>query len=310
MCRRADRFLAAVPGYPAKRFRGRGAVIAGGGDRYFPSLYVTVRALRHVGWRLPIQVWYLGRNNEMPALWRKLLAPWDVECVDADKVRRRHPARRLDGWELKVFATLHSPFEEVLFLDADCYPCRDPEFLFDLKDYRRHGAVFWPDLTIVDGRLKWPAFGVPDPHRPGSVESGQFLLHKRACWRALNLAWFYNDQSDYYYRYCYGDKHTFEVAWTRCGQPYVMWEPVARWQDVAYVHPAPDGATVFVHRCSDKFRFERQQYMTAQHHANPSYYPALPLERECWEWLTELGRLTGRHVDSPLTRNTPMEKSR
>ncbi|MGH7194558.1 MAG: hypothetical protein ACREJM_13655, partial [Candidatus Saccharimonadales bacterium] len=99
MRERAEEFLAAIPAYPKKRYRGRGVVIAGGGERFFPSLYITIRALRHVGCTLPIEVWYLGRHHEMPAKRQALLAPYQVECIDADEVRRRHPARRLDGWE-------------------------------------------------------------------------------------------------------------------------------------------------------------------------------------------------------------------
>lgn len=297
MKRRADEFLAAVPEYPADRYHGRGVVIAGGGDKYFASLYVTVRALRHVGCRLPIQVWYLGRHNEMPADKQAILKPWQVECVDADKVRRRHPARMLNGWELKVFATLHSPFDELLFLDADCYPCRNPEFLFEWEAYRAAGAIFWPDMATIDARLKWPAFGVSNPERPGSVESGQYVVHKRLSWKPLNLAWFFNDHSDYYYRYCYGDKHTFEVAWARCRQPFVMFTPKARWREVAYLHPGPEGKTLFVHRCADKFRFERQDYITNQNHAVPVFVASLPVERECWSWLAELARMLGRMPD-------------
>lgn len=300
MLRQAEAFLAAVPDYPEGRYQGRGIVIAGGGERFFPSLYVTIRAVRHTGCRLPIQVWYLGRNDEMPADRQAILAPFGVACIDADKVRERHPARRLDGWELKVFATLHSPFEELLFLDADCYPCRNPEFLFELDDYRERGAVFWPDMALFDRRLKWPAFGVPDPQRPGSVESGQYLLNKRTSWRPLNLAWHYNDYSDYYYRYCYGDKHTFEVAWTRCEQPFVMWTPHAVWDQVAYLHAGPDGETLFVHRCADKFRFERQKYTTNQNHPAAIYVPSLPVERECWGWMAELAPLLGRTAKLPV----------
>jgi hypothetical protein len=296
---RADAFLAAVPDYPANRYYGRGVVIAGGGERYFASLYVTIRALRHVGCNLPIQVWYFGCRDEMPAARQALLAPHGVECVDADEVRKRRPARRLNGWELKAFAALHSPFEEILFLDADCYPCRDPQFLFDLADYRQCGAIFWPDMAAFDARLKWAAFGVPDPRRRGSVESGQFVLNKRKCWRPLNLAWFYNDHSDFYYRYCYGDKHTFEVAWPRCGLPFVMWNPEARWAEVAYLHPGPDGRPLFVHRCADKFRIGRQNYVTHQNYAAPHFHSCLPLERECWGWMTELTQSIGRTLETP-----------
>jgi hypothetical protein len=297
----AEEFLAALPAYPKERYKDRGVVIAGGGDRFFPSLYVTIRALRHVGCRLPVQVWYLGHNREMPAKHKAILAPYEVECVDADKMRRRYPARRLEGWELKVFATLHSPFEEVLFLDADCYPCRNPEFLFELEEFRVRGAIFWPDTVADDPLLAWSAFGVPDPRRRGSIESGQFVVNKRLCWKPLNLTWFYNDHSEYYYRYGYGDKHTFEVAWTRCAQPFVMWEPKAHWTEVAYLHRGPDLQPLFVHRCSDKFRFANHAYNTMQFNLFPFFYASLPLERECWRWMSELARLTGYHFGQEAT---------
>ncbi len=296
MRNQADECLAAVPPYPKGRYHGRGIVIAGGGERFFASLYITIRALRHVGCTLPIQVWYLGRKREMPKKRQLLLTPLQVECVDADMVRRSHPARRLDGWELKVFATLHSPFEELLFLDADSYPCRNPEFLFDQADYQARGAIFWPDLMSIDDRLEWSAFGVADPRRLGSIESGQFVINKRLTWRPLNLAWFYNDNSDYYYRYCHGDKHTFEVAWARCGQPFVMWQPQAPWIDVAILQLGPDRAPLFVHRCRDKFRLEDHTYTTPQFRTLPGYYSSLPMENECWGWLNELARLTGRNT--------------
>lgn len=296
---RADDFLAALPDYPAGRFDGRGVVIAGGGDRYFASVYVTVRALCHVGCRLPVQVWYLGRNDEMPAPRRALLAEYGVECVDADAVRRSHPARNLNGWELKVFAILHAPFREVLLLDADCYPCRDPAPLFDHPDYRSRGAVFWPDVAAPDPRLRWAAFGVPDPGRLGSVESGQLLIDKEPCWRPLNLAWFYNDHSDYYYRHGYGDKHTFEVAWARCGTPFVMWGPTSQWVSAAYVHTGPDGGPSFVHRAGDKFRLRPTPFPTPQVDVGPAFRPELPLEPECWGWFNDLTNTLARHGGRP-----------
>ncbi len=291
MRQRADEHLAALENYPTTRYRGRGIVLAGGGP-YFPSLYVTVRALRHLGSQLPIQVWHLGAQ-ELPARWQALLAPYGVECVDAQTVRQRHPARRLGGWELKVFATLHSPFEEALFLDADCYPCRPPDFLFDLEDYRAAGAIFWSDVATTDLRLRWAAFGVASPRRPGSIESGQYVVNKRLCWRPLNLAWFYNDHSDYYYQYGYGDKHTFEVAWARCGPPFVLWQPQASWAEVAYLHPGPDGLPLFVHRCADKFRWMAGPFSTPQAYSGPAFCPHLPLERECWGWLADLTTAAG-----------------
>ena len=63
---RADEFGGYTAVLLASAYRGRGVVIAGGGDRFFASLYITVRALRHVGCTLPIQVWYMGRKRKCP----------------------------------------------------------------------------------------------------------------------------------------------------------------------------------------------------------------------------------------------------
>jgi hypothetical protein len=287
----ADRFLAALPEYPAGDFTGRGIVIAGGGPRYFPSLYVTVRAIRHVGCDLPIQVWYLGREDELPAERWRLLEPFGVECVDADAVRERRPCRILNGWELKVYAVLHSPFAEVLSLDADCYPVRDPGFLFEDAGYRETGAVFWPD-SVSGSPLDWRAFGV-EPSGRASVESGQFVVDKHRSWRPLALAWWYNDHSDWSYLHGYGDMHTFDVAWARCGAAYRRFAEHADWHVHSFRHVGPDGRLLFVHRCRDKFRCGEQGYLSPQSFAANHFLPELPLEVECFAWRDELAESLG-----------------
>jgi hypothetical protein len=75
----------------------------------------------------------------------QILRPFGVDCIDALKVRQRHPARTLRGWELKAYAILHSRFREVLLLDADNVAVTDPEYLFQTPEFRRTGAIFWPD---------------------------------------------------------------------------------------------------------------------------------------------------------------------
>jgi hypothetical protein len=298
----ADRFLTYLPPYPAERYRGRGCVIAGGGLAYFPSLYVTVRALRHVGWTLPIQVWYLGRDDELPGSYQALLERWSVECVDADRVRTRHPCRILNGWELKAYAVLHAPFEEVLCLDADCYPVRDPALLFNDADYGHTGAIFWPDLR--DGPpLDWRPFGVTAPGRV-SIESGQFVVNKRLCWQPLQLAWWYNDHSDWSYLHGYGDKHTFEVAWARCGRRYTRFGEEAAWSVHSFTHVGPEGQWLFIHRCKDKFRFGAPDYLNPQAFAANYFHADLPLEAECFSWLRELGDELGVGAPPPAISST------
>ncbi len=96
----------------------RGIVIAGGGLKYFPSVWVNVHLVRHFGCKLPIQLWYLGHGECVPYI-KRLLKPLGVECVDARKLEEDIPCRILCGWELKPYSTLYSPFAQVLFLDTD-----------------------------------------------------------------------------------------------------------------------------------------------------------------------------------------------
>jgi hypothetical protein len=299
----ADRFLARLPPYPGTSPGGRGVVLAGGGNRYFPSLYVTIRALRHVGCSLPVQVWYLGREGEMPGGHRRLLARWGVECVDATAGHPGRLYRILNGWQLKVFALAHCPFEEALLLDADCYPVRDPSLLFEDPGYRGAGAVFWPDLP-TGAAVDWRPFGVPPSPRV-TIDSAAVLVNKRLCWRPLQLAWWYNDHSDWSYAHGYGDKHTFEVAWQRCQVPSVMYTEVADWAVHSFRHVGPDGRPLFVHRCRDKFRFGPAPFVTDQNFEANHYLPSLPLEAECFAWLADLAGELGLRPAPPAACAAP-----
>src|SRR5258708_23628953 len=112
------RCIECIPPY-ADRFHGRGVVICAGGERLFANGYVCVRMLRHLGCTLPVQFWHL--DDEIDEAMRAIVAPLGVACVNAHEVERRNeePRRKLGGWELKPFALLHCPYQEVLLLDAD-----------------------------------------------------------------------------------------------------------------------------------------------------------------------------------------------
>ena len=48
-------------------------------------------------------------------------------------------------FQLKPYALLFTDLEEVMIIDADNTPIKDPAFLFDDKEYRKVGSLFWPD---------------------------------------------------------------------------------------------------------------------------------------------------------------------
>ena len=71
----------------------RGIVIAGGGLKYFPGVWVGVNLICQFGGTLPIQLWYLG-DSECDPYMKRLLRPLGVECVEA----RNRRSGRFAGW--------------------------------------------------------------------------------------------------------------------------------------------------------------------------------------------------------------------
>ncbi|WP_020472921.1 hypothetical protein [Zavarzinella formosa] len=311
----ASRFIANMPAYPGG-YEGRGIVIVGGGA-YFPSAYVTIRVLRHVGCRLPIQLWHFA--GEMTDAMREVLKPHDVECVNADELTARHPFRFLKdhwwkGWQLKPYAIMHSSFREVFFLDADCYPTRDPAFMFDWPPYRERGATFWPDLATSEHLLpsdRWGVFGTKPGWLP--LESGQLMVNKETCWREMRLALWYNERADYVYHLLYGDKDTFNIAWRRLGTYYAMTQPRPGWDLHTYLHYGPDGEVLLQHRTRDKFKLDDQSFSSAptpqQAGANVRHH-RLKLEDVCFGFLEELRLSNVGATDTTISSLTKSNKIR
>jgi hypothetical protein len=290
LARQFLRQLAAYPGGCA----GKGIVLAGGGT-YLPSAYVTVRVLRHVGCKLPIELWHLkGEVNDRA---RELLARYDVTSVNADLMVREKPFPFLKdhwwkGWQLKPYAIAHSRFQEVLYLDADCYPTRDPTSLFSCRPYRAHGALFWPDLADSWSLLN-PAVGKIFGARPKEppLESGQMLINKKACWSELQLALWYNGHAAYVYRHLWGDKDTFNIAWQVLGREYGMLYPRAGWDKHTILQYDAHGRVLFQHRCRDKFRLRQEAFPTnPQVPGDNVFNPNLVHEKECFQFLEDLRR--------------------
>jgi hypothetical protein len=276
---RLDERVAREDVYPEGRFRGRGIVICAGGLRYFTNAYVCASLLRRHGCTLPIQFWHLG-PAEMTDEMRHLVAHLDVTTVDAHVVRETHPARTLNGWELKPYAILHCPFEEVLFLDADNVVVRNPEYLFSAEPYLRTGAVFWPDRDRLPAdREVWDVVGVEYRDEP-EVESGQLLINKQRCWHALNVAMFMNEWSDVYYRYMHGDKETFHLAWRKLGQEYAMPDRGVELLPDTICHHDFNGLRIFQHRNYRKWQLE------GDNEPIPDFW----LEDTCLQFVDELRR--------------------
>jgi len=217
-------FARALPEYPAGKFGDKGIIIVAGG-RYLEPAVVQIEMLRKSGCDLRIQVWHVG-NEEMTDDHRTILEPFNVETRNFEdfvgpemlKPIRANVGMRL--FQLKPLALLHSDLEDIMLLDSDNVPIRDPSYLFNTPEFQETGTIFWPDYWQTSNENPiWSVIGV-EPTSDWEQESGQLVLRKETAWKAINLCVHMN--SEFYMKLLNGDKDTFRFSWIATGVPYVM----------------------------------------------------------------------------------------
>jgi hypothetical protein len=285
--------VAADSQFPVGRFEGRGIVICAGGARLFTCAWVCIALLRSkLGCTLPIEVWHLGPEEMGPAM-RSLLEDLGAQAIDAFEVAKLHHVQCLGGWELKTYALMHSRFREVLLLDADNVPVKDPSYLFERAEFQETGAMFWPDIVrLARTNPIWAISGLPF-YEGASLESGQLVLDKSRCWRALCLAHWMNQHSDAFYEILYGDKDTFLIAWLILGQPFHAVRHKPKLLDFTLCQRDLDGSVVFQHRNSAKWILRGLN----------SRVEGFRFEDECLELIRKLGSVWDGRVFNPPVRS-------
>lgn len=238
----------------------RGIVTCAGGIRLFTNAYVLVRVLREVlDCKLPIQLWHFG-GTEITPIMRHILRQHGVDLVEASSVSGFDKDMVADGWQLKAFSILHSKFSEVLFLDADQVPTRNPEFLFDCVPYQETGAVFWQDIVELSADNPiWDLVDLPAVETR-SWESGQILVDKVRHWKALIGTVFLGGQAEIVYRMIYGDKDTFQIAWRALQHEASVVDHKPFIDERVLIQRDFDGAPLFQHRTSAKWTYDAPQY--------------------------------------------------
>ncbi|MCJ1476276.1 hypothetical protein MMC13_004942 [Lambiella insularis] len=218
-----------LPAYPENAFEGRGVVMLAGG-KYSEFAATALGMLREVGSRLPVEVWMKDHSEEKEG--------WCAELEQEGMVCRRL-SDYMDmsalpmPYQWKIFTMLFSSFEEMIFLDADDMPIRNPDVIFDSPVYRENGAILWPDYWKHSGSSWLPyVLGMSDEQSDmlqdeQSAESGQVVWHKKWHWKSLCLAAYYNYFGPPYYFTLinsgwagWGDKDTFPMALKALQEPY------------------------------------------------------------------------------------------
>lgn len=205
-----------------ERGQGRGIVIPGGGI-YLRSSWVTIRMIRHFGCDLPIELWLLPwesvKENE-----QRLLAFFDVTvrtaepgyCVNESTIGFGGLSIWLPGWQLKVQSVLQSAFNEVMFLDADCYPV-DARWLKSLTT----GPTFLGDVAESDHLLTESSCRAFRQQRQTPIDSGCFYVDKSISnWCHVLAVLNGPDYVRKTYALLHGDKDSWWISHALTGSPF------------------------------------------------------------------------------------------
>jgi hypothetical protein len=235
----------------------RGIVIGAGGAKYFACAFSCFYILRQLGCNLPVEFWYLD-EYEMDNAMKHMCDIHNIKYVNANKycIENNLNPRILNGWELKPFSTLYSDIREVLYLDADNIPVKDPSYLFDLPEYVQLGSIFWPDLPPHKRKqwlppICWENVGIEYINEV-DFETGQYLINKSKCYKELTLTLWMNEHSDWFYKFVYGDKSTFHLAWRKCKTDYVITSKSAGWRKPSILQYDTKNGLLFQHACQGK----------------------------------------------------------
>ncbi len=161
-----------------KSFQQERGIVIPAGSRNIRFAHHLIRSLRFVNCTLPIIIAYAG-NNDLDQEERDYLREkMHVRLLDVAKYFD-NALLKLKGFEIKPFALLAAPFQEVILMDADCVILRNPEELFSDEDYLTHHAILFRDRTAVwadraEKQQKWFETQMPLPLSESVVKSRMY----------------------------------------------------------------------------------------------------------------------------------------
>jgi hypothetical protein len=144
----------------------------------------------------------------------------------------------------------------------------------------------------------WRSFGLQMPHEL-EFETGQIVLGKERCWRALCLSLWINENSDFFYRHLYGDKETFHLAFRKLKTAYSLVQtPIHPLQGVMCQHDFR-GRRIFQHCNMAKWDLFFNKRVDG-----------FLFEKECHGYMADLRRVWDGRIGSPVGWKRPRDSNR
>ncbi|QLG71898.1 hypothetical protein HG535_0C02500 [Zygotorulaspora mrakii] len=131
---------------PKDSYKGKGIVTVGGG-RFSIMALLIIKTLRKLNTQLPVEVFIPPNDEGETDFCENVLPKLNAKCIHLSDTL---PKSTLDsfefnGYQFKSLSLISSSFEDVLFLDADNFPVKSLNHIFDQEPYKSTGFVLWPD---------------------------------------------------------------------------------------------------------------------------------------------------------------------
>eukprot|EP00842_Homolaphlyctis_polyrhiza_P000015 jgi/Hompol1/1013/HPOL_002630-RA len=251
------------------RLSGRGIVMTTGNEDVRYAI-ISIKQIRSLGSKLPIQLFYAGETDLQPSHRNTLQSLPNTTVID---LATYFDLATLDitSYAIKPFAILASTFAETLFMDADALFLKNPDTLFEslsnlsparffrdrtLKSYMHLGPGMVKLLKDLMGDGGLSATAQESRLVRGisvhEQEAGVMLMDRRVTLPALLLACLLNAKPlrDYVWQQMHGDKETFWLSHETLGIPYEWFTGVGT--AIGYLDPKRGVCGSLLHTGSDQ----------------------------------------------------------
>lgn len=130
-----------------KSYEGTQGYVLIGGGRYSWLSYLVIKQIRAIGSTIPIELFIPSSAEYEKEFCEVVLPRYNAHCnVFDDKLAARLAVDfDISGYQYKMLALLSSKFENIIYLDSDNFPVRNPEFILNSELFKETGLVLWPD---------------------------------------------------------------------------------------------------------------------------------------------------------------------
>ncbi|RSH83812.1 hypothetical protein EHS25_005427 [Saitozyma podzolica] len=208
---------------------GRGIVMVAGNADTLQRVKWSLQMLRSYESTLPVQIYHFPseRPDDDDPIWEEM-RELGAELVEAVGEEKDKEAKK--SYHLKAIAVVQCPWREVLYLDSDSIPARDPEYMFDAPNYRRLGIWATPDYwkTSANNPI-WAIIGVKCRNE-WEMETGQMFIDKKRHLDTFLLIKYMLVQHEWWFWFSDGDKDIFRWAMLALRK---RWAVPGRWVGAA-----------------------------------------------------------------------------